>query len=55
MSRLQKKCFIAASGLHLLLVVILLVGPAFLAAHSRKTEDKDFKTSYVFVFRFSSV
>lgn len=43
MSRLQKKCFIAASGLHLLLVVILLVGPAFLAAHSRKTEDKDFK------------
>ena len=43
MSRLQKKCFIAASGMHLLLVVILLVGPAFLAAHTRKAEDKDFK------------
>lgn len=43
MSRLQKKCFIAASGMHLLLVVILLVGPAFLAAHTKKAEDKDFK------------
>ena len=29
MSRLQKKCFIGATGMHLLLVVVLLVGPAF--------------------------
>lgn len=31
MSRLQKKCFIGASGMHLLLLVILIIGPAFLA------------------------
>jgi colicin import membrane protein len=31
MSRLQKKCFIASTGVHLLLVVILFVGPGFLA------------------------
>lgn len=31
-NRLQKKCFIAAAGLHLLLVVILFVGPAFLSS-----------------------
>src|SRR6185312_4946771 len=29
MNRLQKKCFIATAGIHLLLVVILVVGPAF--------------------------
>jgi TonB family protein len=29
MNRLQKKCFIATAGFHLLLLVILLVGPAF--------------------------
>lgn len=28
--RLQKKCFIASAGIHLLLVVIVLIGPAFL-------------------------
>lgn len=43
MSRLQKKCFIAASGFHLLLILILMVGPAFLTAHSKKPEEKDFK------------
>jgi periplasmic protein TonB len=32
MNRLQKKCFIGASGMHLLLLVILFVGPAFLSA-----------------------
>jgi colicin import membrane protein len=37
MNRLQKKCYIAAIGLHLLLVVILFVGPAFLS-HSN-TDD----------------
>jgi TonB family protein len=29
MNRLQKKCFIATAGVHLLLLVILIVGPAF--------------------------
>jgi TonB family protein len=29
MNRLQKKCFIVTAGVHLLLVVILVVGPAF--------------------------
>ena len=32
MNRLQKKCFIVSAGLHLLLAVILVVGPAFLSA-----------------------
>jgi len=32
MNRLQKKCFIASAGFHLLLALILLVGPAFLAS-----------------------
>lgn len=31
MSRLQKKCVLAAAGFHLLLFLVLLVGPAFLA------------------------
>ena len=31
MNRLQKKCVVASAGLHLLLALILLVGPAFLA------------------------
>jgi protein TonB len=30
--RLQRKCFIAATGTHLLLLVILFVGPAFLSS-----------------------
>jgi TonB family protein len=34
MNRLQQKCFIAAAGMHLLLVVVLFVGPAFLAPKS---------------------
>ncbi len=38
MNRLQKKCFIVASGLHLLLALILLIGPAFLTSSS-KPED----------------
>ena len=29
MNRLQKKCVIATAGVHLLLLVILIVGPAF--------------------------
>ncbi len=31
MNRLQKKCFVAATGMHLLLVVVLVVGPGFLS------------------------
>jgi TonB family protein len=38
MNRTQKKCFIAATGLHLLLLVILVVGPGFLST-SRKADD----------------
>src|SRR5436190_17964346 len=35
MDRLQKKCFIASTGLHLLLVVILLLGSAFLGKQEK--------------------
>ena len=35
MNRLQQKCFIASAGFHLLLMVILLVGPAFLSSKSK--------------------
>ena len=38
MNRLQKKCFIASAGMHLLLVLILIIGPAFLSSKS-KIED----------------
>jgi TonB family protein len=38
MNRFQKKCIIASTGLHLLLVIILFVGPAFLSSSS-KTMD----------------
>jgi TonB family protein len=34
-NRLQKKCFLASTGLHLLLLLILLVGPAFMASQSK--------------------
>ena len=35
MNRLQKKCFVASAGVHALLLVILLVGPAFLTSKSK--------------------
>ena len=35
MNRLQKKCFLASTGLHLLLLLILLVGPAFMASRNK--------------------
>ena len=38
MNRLQKKCLIATAGFHLLLLVILFVGPAFFAP-SPKPDD----------------
>jgi protein TonB len=34
MDRLQKKCVFAATGFHLLLLLILLIGPAFVASKS---------------------
>ena len=34
MTRFQKKCYFAAAGFHLLLLVILLVGPAFLTSRA---------------------
>jgi TonB family protein len=39
MNRLHKKCFIASAGTHLLLMLILFVGPAFLSAKNTKSED----------------
>lgn len=35
MNRTQKKCFIASAGLHLLLLLILFIGPAFLSAGNK--------------------
>jgi colicin import membrane protein len=35
MNRLQKKCFLASTGMHLLLFLILLVGPAFLSSREK--------------------
>jgi periplasmic protein TonB len=35
MNRLQKKCFIVSAGLHLFLVAILFIGPAFLSSSSK--------------------
>jgi TonB family protein len=35
MNRLHKKCFIGSAGIHLLLFVILLVGPAFLSSNQK--------------------
>jgi TonB family protein len=35
MKRLQQKCFVASAGFHSLLLVILLIGPAFLAPKSK--------------------
>jgi colicin import membrane protein len=35
---LQKKCFIASAGLHMLLVLILVVGPAFLSSKNKTDE-----------------
>ena len=38
MNRLQKKCFIVVTGLHLLLALILLIGPGFLTSSSKPDE-----------------
>jgi len=39
MNRLQKKCLIGSAGFHLLLLVILIVGPAFLASRKKPADD----------------
>jgi protein TonB len=38
MNRLQKKCFIASLGVHVLLGLILLIGPAFLSSKANQDE-----------------
>jgi protein TonB len=40
MNRLQKKCLIATAGFHLLLVVILLVGPGFFASKPKPDDTQ---------------
>jgi protein TonB len=40
MSRLQKKCVIATAGFHLLLLVILFVGPAFFNARPKVDDSQ---------------
>ena len=40
MNRLQKKCLIATAGFHLLLLVILLVGPGFFAARPKPDDTQ---------------
>ena len=39
MNRLQKKCFAASAGVHLLLVIILFVGPGFFISHQTRPDD----------------
>ncbi|HTJ00806.1 MAG TPA: TonB family protein [Dongiaceae bacterium] len=39
MNRLQKKCVIAAGGMHLLLLLILLIGPGFLTAPDQAQDN----------------
>jgi protein TonB len=39
MNRLQKKCVVASTGFHLLLLLILFVGPAFLSSN-QKADDR---------------
>src|SRR5262245_12378843 len=40
MNRLQKKCFIASTGMHCLLGLILFVGPAFLSPRAKVEESQ---------------
>lgn len=35
MNRLQKKCFLASAGIHLLLALILIIGPGFVSSKSK--------------------
>jgi len=38
MSKLHKKCFVASAGMHLLLFLVLMVGPAFLMSRDKMDE-----------------
>jgi len=38
MNRLQKKCVLVSAGFHLLLLVILLVGPAFVSSRNKRDD-----------------
>jgi len=39
MNRLQKKCFIASAGVHLLLALILVIGPAYISTKAKPGDD----------------
>jgi colicin import membrane protein len=39
MNRLQKKCFVASAGIHLLLGLILFIGPGFISSRSKPNDD----------------
>jgi TonB family protein len=39
MSRLQKKCLVASAALHTLLLLVLLIGPAFLVSKTKPAPD----------------
>jgi protein TonB len=41
MNRLQKKCILATAGIHLLLLVILLVGPAFFEPRPKPDDSQE--------------
>ena len=38
MNRLQRKCFIASAGIHLLLALILIIGPGFISSKSKQDD-----------------
>jgi TonB family protein len=38
MNRLQKKCFVASAGVHLLMALILFIGPGFISSRSKQDE-----------------
>jgi outer membrane biosynthesis protein TonB len=39
MNRLQKKCFVVSAGIHLLLGLILFIGPGFISSRSKQVDD----------------
>src|SRR5262249_55672353 len=39
MDRLQKKCFIASAGIHLLLALIRIIGPAFISTKNKPDDS----------------
>jgi TonB family protein len=40
MNRTQKKCFLASTGFHLLLLLLLFIGPAFLTSQDKEAENR---------------